>query len=326
MDGESRIRAYIGPGKGARIVGLIALAAAFVSFVLMGLAIAAPKGEPEPFRSRGTVDNNWSYLDVVGISDWVYRHDDEYYHIAEDEQGYFYIVHMSERAYRQMSAQQAYWNEETNVKTPLRMTGIAKSATATMKSYITEAVEISVLDYGTYFGSNYLDATSTPNSDGIWGWGVLAVITLLLGLVLTLSYRGAKKRTDRALEALGGYAVEQAAAELDAPTTRVVGRDALRMGENYVFGRRKGLMLRYDQILWAYQQIQRTNFIVTGRNLMVADVWGKVTVAAAFGRKGEAQINELLRELAQKNSSILLGFSADNRRSWQAAVKGRPLA
>ena len=323
MDGENRIRAYIGPTKAGLVTGLIALLLAAVGAVMMVVNLTAPKGEPEPFRVRGTVHSDWSYLDVVGISDWVYRSDDVHYHIAEDAEGRFYVVHISESRYRKMTEQQAYWNEETTKKVPVRLTGLAKSATDTMKSYICQAVEISPLQYGTYFGSNYLDATSTPNSDAVWGWGMLAVLGLILGLVLTLSARAAKKRTDRALAALGGYAVEQAAAEMDAPTTERVNNDRLRLGEQYLFGKHKGMLLRYDQVVWAYQQVQRTNFIVTGRNLLLGDEQGNLTAAASFGRKGEEQIAELMRRIAARNPSVLLGFSAENRRAWQERVKAK---
>ena len=95
------------------------------------------------------------------------------------------------------------------------------------------------------------------------------------------------------------------------------------MGETHLFGKRRGLLLRYDQVVWAYQQVQRTNFVVTGRNLLLGDEDGHLTVAATFGRKGEEQITELMRRIAMKNPGVMLGFSADNQRVWRERARER---
>ena len=323
MDGEKRLRAYIGPSGAGRIIGLVLLVGALVLAALAIRSAAQPVEDPVRFRTRGMDGGEWCYLDVVGISDWVYRNDDTYYHIAEDAKGNFAVVHISESRYKKMTAQQAYWNEETAVQEPVRITGIAREATATMKSYICQALDINLLDYGTYFGTSYLNAAGSPHSGDTAMLAVMAGVLALIGVILLLTANSTKKKTDRAIEALGGYGVEQAAAELEAPTTERVGRDALRLGETHLFGKRRGLLLRYDQVVWAYQQVQRTNFIVTGRNLLLGDEDGNLTVAASFGRKGEEQITELMRRIAMKNPGVLLGFSADNQKIWRERAKAR---
>ena len=323
MDGEQKIRAYIGPGRGGLIVGLIALILGAVGAVMMALSAARPVGEPVLFRNRATEARTWCYIDAVGISDWVYRSDDVRYYVAEDAKGNFYVVHLSQSRYNKMTAQQAYWNEETAVQVPERLTGIAHDVTPAIKNNFCKAFDLNVLDFGTYFGTSYLDATSSPRSDSLLGWGILAGFGLLLGLVLTLTSRAANKRTDRALAALGGYAVEQAAAELESPLTLRAPGDRLRLGERYLFGKKTGLALTYDQVIWVYQRVQRTNFIVTGRSLMLADERGELTAAANFGRGGEEQVLELMQRIAAKNPNVLLGFSAENRKAWQALVKAK---
>ena len=126
------------------------------------------------------------------------------------------------------------------------------------------------------------------------------------------------------LEALGGaYAVEQAAAELDAPTTEKIGRDRLRLGQSHMFGRKNGLVLSYEDAFWVYQQRVRTYFVVTGRNLMVADVRGKITPVYSTGRRGEEELISLAKRIAEHNPAVRLGFTNENRNAWQEMVKAR---
>ena len=53
------------------------------------------------------------------------------------------------------------------------------------------------------------------------------------------------------------------------------------------------------------------------------DDTGALTVAAAFGRKGEEEIRRLIGEIARRNPGVRVGFSAENQKAWRELTRER---
>ena len=323
MDAEEQLRKYISPRKGARIVGLIALVIGLIGAVMLVLKLAAPAGKATEFNKNANGTSQWCYLDVAGISDWAFKDDGKVYYIAEDAYGSFYVVRLKSSTFKKMSAQRAYWEEETSTASPMQINGVPRTATTVMKDYISRAAGIDQSSYKYYFGTYYLDATSKPGSDEAYIWGIPGVFGLILAMILLPTSASARKKAEQAIESLGSYERQLAAAELEAPTTHRENKDRLRLGEHWLFGKRQGLLLPYDRVVWVYEQVQRTNFIVTARHLFLADDRGHITAAASFGRNGHDEILRLIGEIAARNPAVMTGFSAENRKKWQEIVKER---
>ena len=321
MDAEEQLRGYISPRRGARIVGLIALILGLLGAAMLVVKLSAPAGEATEFNKNANGTSQWCYLDVAGVSDWAFKDDSKVYYLAEDAYGDFYVVRLSSGTFKKMSAQRAYWEEETSAAVPMRINGVPRIATAIMRDYISQAAGIDQSSYKYWFGTYYLDATSKPGSDEAFVWGIPAVFGLILGLILLPTSAAARKRAEQALDSLGSYERQLAAAELESPVTRRENSDRLRLGEHWLFGKRQGLLLPYSAVVWAYEQVQRTNFIVTARHLYLADDRGRITAAASFGRNGHDEIMRLIGEIAARNPDVMVGFSAENRKRWQEIVK-----
>lgn len=322
MDAEQKLKSYIMPRNGGRIIGLILTVVMVISAV--GAAILSFTGgaPTAPFNANKVEGSDWCSLEIVGISEWVYRNGDEWYHIAEDSDGEYYIVKLSQSRYKSMKAQQAYWNDE-GPAVPLTLTGMSKKTTTSIQSNFTKALDLGFgSSFSSYFGTRYLDTGARPTDNIRYPLILLAIFSGLCGLLPLLTANASRKKGLRNLERLGGgYGVTRAAAELDAPTTFRGPGDKLRVGENYVFGKRTGLLVPCEDVYWCYQRVQRTYFIVTGRTLQLYTADGNSYVGAALGRKGEDQIRSLMDVIAQRCPNARLGFSPENRNAWAAYVK-----
>lgn len=324
MDGEKRLWKYSAPSKAGIVIGLLFLLAAVVCAAMLVMNAVKPLDTPVTFTSTDDEPDSYCTLNVVGLSDAVLKRDSERWYLAEGTDGYFYLVKLSSSAVGKMTAQRAYWDEEGKKPAPVAVNGLARKITSEMFTVLVEDEGITVARARDILGEYYLDGTASPRSEGMSLWGMGLFFTAMFGGILTALTAGRRKSFRANLEALGGaYAVEQAAVELDAPTTERIGRDRLRLGTQHLFGKGNGLLLAYTDVLWVYQQVVRTYFVVTGRNLMIGDARGKVTMAYSVGRKGEDELNALAARIAEHNPSVMLGFSADNRKAWQALVKQR---
>ena len=324
MDAEKRLWKYSGPSKAGLVIGILFLAAALLCTAMLVVNMVKPVGEPALFTSLKDTEDSYCTLKIVGVSDAVLKRDSDRWYFAEGEDGYYYLVQLKSSQVKDMSAQRAYWDETGGKPAPVTVNGLARSITDEMFKVLVEGENMTVSEMRDILGRSYLDATARPGSDDNELWYTGLLFSGLFGLILTLMTAGRRKIMRRNLDALGGtYAVEQAAIELDAPTTEQIGRDRLRMGPSHMFGRKNGLVLAYDDVVWVYQQVVRTYFVITGRNLMVADVRGKVTPVFSTGRGGEDELRALADKIALRNPNVLLGFNKENRAAWQEAVKAR---
>ena len=324
MDGEKRLWNYSGPSKAGLVIGGLFLLAALICAVMLGLTAAKPQAEPAAFSSLDDEPDSYCTLSIVGVSEPMLKRDSERWYLAEAVDGYYYLVKLKSSQFNKMTDQQTYWIEEGKKPAPVVVNGLAKAITAEMFRVLVEGEDMTVAQARDILGSYYLDATASPKSEnmtallsGLFLFGLFGVILTALGV--------SRRKTMRAnLDALGGaYAVEQAAAELDAPVTEKIGRDRLRLGQSHMFGRKNGLVLSYEDAVWIYQQTVRTYFVVTGRNLMVADVRGKITPVYSTGRRGEEELRSLAQKIAERNPGVMVGFNKENRTAWQEIVKAR---
>ena len=244
MDAEKRRWKYSGPSKAGLVIGILFLAAALLCTAMLVVNMVKPVGEPALFTSLKDTEDSYCTLKIVGVSDAVLKRDSDRWYFAEGEDGYYYLVQLKSSQVKDMSAQRAYWDETGGKPAPVAVNGLARSITDEMFKVLVEGENMTVSEMRDILGRSYLDATARPGSDDNELWYTGLLFSGLFGLILTLMTAGRRKIMRRNLDALGGtYAVEQAAIELDAPTTEQIGRDRLRMGPSHMFGRKNGLVL-----------------------------------------------------------------------------------
>ncbi len=84
----------------------------------------------------------------------------------------------------------------------------------------------------------------------------------------------------------------------------------LRLGVNYLYGRRCGHLLSYGQITKLYQYVHRTNFIEDRRELKVSAGLEKELTLCKLARKGKAdeELKTVLGFILLKNPTIHIGY------------------
>lgn len=120
---------------------------------------AAPDLEPVHFLDAMGSDGTPAYIDLIGVSDWVYRDGGRRYYAAEDED-YFYIICVDDDLLAEMEEQQVYWDREEDADEPpvYHLVGCMGTVDSDTREAFKEVFEIDDEDFDYYFGDDYLDA------------------------------------------------------------------------------------------------------------------------------------------------------------------------
>ena len=327
MDAAKIIKKYISSPTWVGIVGwllavitVVSLVTGLVQSAMVG-SIAAQEFYPD-YSEAGTQ----AYIDVVGVSDWLYKNDGDVYYSVEDAEGYLYTVRMKTSLFNKLTAQQEYWNrtsEDAPMPEAYRLSGCVRKSTSDIKSSLSQAWGITTTEYSLYFGAAYLDTTTSAGAEaGVMGYA-LAFFCGIFALGLLLSFYSVASQAKKCLAALEERGLlERAAAQLESGILLKLGKDRGRLTDQFIFGRGTGLVLRYDEILWAYQRTQRTNYVVTNISLVVNTRRKKNQSIVTMGRKGkDNQIAQALLMIYQHNPRALVGYTPENASAYKQLLK-----
>ena len=317
MDEQQKMKEYLLPKKIVLIAGfiLLAAAAALLAFgIYRGTRDFKSQAMPfEDFSHKG----DYVYIDVAGISDWVYKYDDDVYYAAEDPEGYFYILRMSKYKASAMSEQEKYWerpDDSTPMPEPVRVYGIAEDIENDLKDAFAQVFDITGSDVDYYFGYLYLDTTSDPGTDTMWMCITGALFSFLFSLVclaVCLPAYSALKKSVKELDARGE--TERAASAFAFSGEEML-NGAMKTGGDYLFAKNLGLVLRFDDILWAH--IRTINGTLHTLVLYTRRING-VNIGSVKGNEGIEQVAEAIDMIHTRNPSMLVGFTAENRKLYQ---------
>ena len=324
MDSKKILAKYLKPSGAIAIIGWV-LVIASVAMLIMGAlsasGVTANTGKAEEFDSFDSEKGAYVSLDVVGISDWVYKIDGVTYYVALDKWDYAYVVRVSESQLKKMEDQNDYFMED-DVAMPraYELKGIARKLSTADRNEIASVFEISSYESEDYFGVMYLDATATPGDDAFSMWlvgfiicVVLGIVFLLIGLPGSMNY----KKCIANLEERG--LLDAAAAELDSGECVQVGKDCGRLSRQFFFGKRSGMVLPYSDIQWLYRQNVKRNFITVAVNLIVStDKMNQKIMLTYNGKNRDEELNKVFMAVAQNNPNVLLGYSSENQREYKA--------
>lgn len=144
---------------------------------------------------------------------------------------------------------------------------------------------------------------------------------LLIGLCVDVPANNRAKKNLANLE-LNGQ-LEKAAAELDSPNKKVIGKNKAILTENFLFCKGNGIVLPISDVAWVYKHrlTQRLLFIPIRSidSLMLGD--GKKAPVQAINLGGKDKNDELknvMLEMYQKNPNMMIGYSAENQKAYKA--------
>ena len=323
MNESKQIRAYIGWFTMTwKIVALVLLLACVGSFVMM----TNGKKNPDPVQMDNVngVDGSYVYVDVIGVSDWIYQYgNNATYYAIMDTEGNFFVALIPDADYDKLSAQHKYFEDNgPEPDGPVRLTGICKSMNATVRESFIEVYEdLSADEFDQLFQKYSITIGSSPAKNAAALWTTLAFITLIVFVIILVIALTRGKQEKKALARLEQRGLlNQAAADLTSPTVRSERQDALRMSSRFFFGKGIGLAASWDDVLWAYQSVTRYNFIVTYRNLVICTADG-VRHEHYYLQKKQDEIVGVMEYIREQNPNAMLGYSLDNNRAYREAVK-----
>ena len=153
------------------------------------------------------------------------------------------------------------------------------------------------------------------------GFGTFFGLIILLCFTIP-TMRRAKKSVEK-LEAAG--MLESAAAEMTSPNAKRYMKGKLILTENFVFCKRSGMVLTYDEILWAYMHRYTKRFlfipIKTTDSLMIAAKGIKPRAAAVMGKDKMGEIKNALTEIYRHNNRCMIGYSSENAAAYKQMRK-----
>lgn len=329
MDSKQILKKYVKPSSAALVAGIVLLALA--AALLVGGIISANNAKanaaaPVQFNSRESESGSYVYLDVVGISNWLYNDEGAIYYTAVDADANLYTVRVSDSDYNKMTAQQEYWldeNQDAPQPEPYRLTGLAAKAGTTLQKALSESWEILPLEYNSYFGTMYLNATTDPVAEAGVIFFVFAFMCFLFSLVLCIAGIMQSVNFNKTVQALEqANLLDRAAAELNDPSNMILGKDRARLSQNFLFGKGTNAVVPYSDIQWVYHRNLKQYFITVNCCLIV-NTLGKTGITAVNFGKADKH-NELGRGvdlMAQRNPNMLLGFTNENRKAYNDRKK-----
>lgn len=114
------------------------------------------------------------------------------------------------------------------------------------------------------------------------------------------------KKTYQAMEESGE--IQRVVA--DFATALPLVKDQVRIGQHYIFGKKKNRIVRYEEIRQVYQHITRTYFIETERCLKYVDSRGKTRVLCNLLDRGKSDedVMRIMLVIQAKNPGVKLGY------------------
>lgn len=328
MDAQKTIKKYIVP-KTQTIISTILVVVAIVLAVLGVVAMKGADTEALEFYPNDSETGTMGYIDVVGISDWLYQYDSAVYYTALDAEGYLYIVRLSDKQFKELAPQLEYFNDETDtVAMPeaFRLEGLVSNISSDARSTIAEVWQLTTAEYDQYFGAKYLDATTDTAAAAFAPWLVFAMISGLFGLVfliLSLRAAGLAKKCLNRLEELG--LTERAAQQAEfADSNTLIGKNRGMLSQEFLFGKGTGVVVPYSDILWCYQLDRKRNFIPVNSYLMVGTKSLGAVQAVDLNRNDRnGVIAEAIDHIAQHNPEAMVGYSRELAKAFNAIVKAK---
>lgn len=327
VDGKKTLSMYIKPGIAGEIFAILFVIGAVVCLV-MGMMVGAENtADAVAFDPISEQSGEYVYLDLVGISDWVAQYDGQTYYTAVDQEGYMYTVRLDGSDFKKLTQQRTYWDEETAPAVNVRLYGTSAKPDFEVVDLMCQGWEMTRAEYGQYFGDLYFNGVVTPAGSQRSSWLAGVFICAILAFALWIGNvpaNSAYKRSIRRLEELGQ--LERAAEQLESENRMTIGKDMGRLTDQYIFGKKTGAAIRYEDVVWCYKRVSRVYFIAVNAFLVIHTIDGEIMLAINFGKKDKfEEIENCLRRVFEKNPNALIGYNQENQKAYKEKVKAAKL-
>ena len=263
-------------------------------------------------------ENKKSYINANTIPYQFAVYDDttDSYYIVADE-NYLYIVYMSTADFYKLNTEDI----ETN---PIRIEGITKVTTDDVKQLAIESYnellsneedKLTIEDFNDYFGSVYLDMTSSDTQIAFIPFCIF-VILLIIGLVILILSIIELFNFKKSINKMDDIEISDLDKELNDKESFYYDKANLYLTKSYIINfNLKFKIIKYEDILWMYPYEQRTNGIKTSQSIKVVTNDGKTHTIATIDivtKKKKEIFTEIWNTIANKNKNMLLGYTKEN--------------
>ncbi len=331
MDGKKTIRKYIYTKKWMLITGIVlavlALIAGLGGYFLGFYMNRKDAAYFNPFKAE---KDTQGYLDIVGISDWIYRDSNStYYFVAMDNDENLYVVAMPLSDGREMKDQIKYFeaqmsDKEMQMPEAKRIYGTVRAIPSSAKSHVIKSFNgLTSANFSDYFGNSCLNTKSAKGTQALTFGALAAFLLTIFSMVFLLQCLTIALRGEKYLKALEGQnLLDRAAEQLNAPGNMEIGKDCARLSSDFLYGRGSGVVLPLRDIVWCYQRTTRRNGIVVDNALIVFTLNKKRISAYSIGRSDpNEEIHKSMAKIYEANPNVLLGYTHENSRAYSALRK-----
>ena len=240
--------------------------------------------------------------------------ENSFYIVMDDV--YMYIAYLSPYNYMEL-------NKEEIKENPIRIQGVTKLISKEIKELALEAYnevveeehKLTMADFDNYFGSVYIDCTVEADNDigffqeiGAFIFGTAGFICLIINVIQKIRFNKNVKKLDE-------YMIEKLDKEMNDSNSFYYEKLHLYLTENYIINFRGTFKaIEYQDIVWMYSMIYRTNGIKTNQSIKVMTKDGKkqeIAVINAVTKTRKEMYEEIWNTILSKNSKMAVGYTKE---------------
>ena len=275
-------------------------------------------------------ENIYAYVDVstkpflfaVYETDGV--EDDSKFYFVMDSNNYLYILYMNESDFSKL-------NVDNLKENPIRVAGITKKIKSDIKSlaistYNEEMKSEYLTDenFKDYVGLIYLDISTNINDSSLYY--IFAFISFVFFFIFIIVYLSVYFKNRKIFKKFSKEELERIGLELfQIKENNPYEKMKLYLLKDYVVDTSNGIViLKYQDIIWAYPYEYRYNGLLVNKNIKLYDKNKKVydiSNTKYHDKDRDKIINEVLNKIKDKNPQIILGFNRENKKLFKEKLK-----
>lgn len=245
--------------------------------------------------------------------------------IVMDSQ-YMYIVYMSK--YDELTTKEDLATNPVTITggTKLISKNVKELALKTYNESVEEEYQLTIADFDDYFGDVYLDISSTATNEigkiqllAAFLLGIGGIVGFIISLIQKIKFSSGIKKMDETM-------VETLDNEMNSQDAFYYEKIHLYLTNRYIINF-KGIfkVIEYQDIIWMYSMIYRTNGIKTKQSIKVMTKDGKTHEIANIdiATKAKKEIyEEIWNTIISKNNRIILGYTKEAQEEAKSRIEG----
>lgn len=313
------------------VIGILLIILGIV-FIILGNKVTdeahkAMSNMHDVITKENNKDGVLTYIDSTNYPYLFAGYDGEaskYYFIQDNN--YIYVAYMDEETSNRLSDDSLYTDNKSEKLigiSTLTPTDVKKIAISTYNDIFPDN-QITIADYDSYFGSVYLDMTSSDTDVAFFQYFIaslgfiVGIFFLCLGFIS--NHRFKKNVKKMSLE------------QIRDVDTETLNKDSFYYDKLHMYLTPSYIVLMngtfkvipYADIIWLYPFEQRVNGIKSSKAIMAVTENGKtvnIATVPAITKARMEMFDEIFNTIANKNKEMLIGYTSENAKLIKEQIK-----